>query len=95
MYLFGERIEINIRRVTWQERVIRRARAEYIKRGGMPALVDDPTRKIERIRAVRMLRYPFPHNSLFADYFTDGLPEDNGMPRLIVSKEFVERFWTA
>jgi len=75
---------------TWQKRLIKRATALAQNEGYAINAASPTGRKIERIKAIRLVRYPYPEDS---GYGKEGYVTDNGKSSLTDAKRFVETYW--
>jgi hypothetical protein len=88
--LFNITITIERNDDTWQKRLIKKATALGENEGYGLNSGNDFARKIERIKAIRLVRHPYPPDS---DYYYDRTINDKGMSTLYAAKQFVEDYW--
>ena len=75
---------------SWQNKLIRKATALAENEGIELNNSDRLNRKINRIRAIRLVRYPYPADS---DYSEISYIGESGKSALYAAKQFVEDYW--
>jgi hypothetical protein len=88
--LFNLDITIERNNKTWQQQLIKKATALAKNEGINLTGSDRLGKKISRIKAIRLVRFPYPPDS---DYCDVEYVNDSGMSSLSVAKQFVEDFW--
>jgi len=88
--IFNYLITIERNDATWEQRLINNATILAKKEGISLNGTDRLNRKINRIRAIRLLRFPYPEDSVYSSI---GYINNNGMSSLSAAKTFVEDFW--
>jgi hypothetical protein len=89
--LFNFDITIERNNQTWEQRLIKKATCLAKKDGINLNAADRLNRKINRIKAIRLLRFPYPVGSVYYDAFEY---VGNGVSSLVAAKMFVEKNWT-
>jgi hypothetical protein len=93
---FGWTIEVNAYK-NWQSKLI--ANAKYIAKNNNISLVAkdysyDVGLKIAKIKAIRLLKFPYPENQNEFGYTDETDSRYVGVSTISSAKNFVEKYWT-